>query len=95
MADDEPLVRVKPEAYEYRIYELELDYMFQLADTPESKAAYESLSRVKFNYLQDYPGRPLAPKPRPSEIPAPWTPPVMEWPARKERKPYTRKIKAA
>lgn len=89
------LIRVKAEAYEYRIYELEVDFMMQLAETPESQAAWDKYQKVKANYVRDYPGRPLNPKPRPSEQPAaPYGPPM--WPeAKKPRKPYTRKDKAA
>jgi hypothetical protein len=91
---DTPLIRVKPEAFEYRIYELEIDYMMQLADSPESKAAWESLEKVRANYFRAYPDRPLNPKPRPSETPSNANGAPM-WPTAKPRKPYTRKVKAA
>lgn len=78
-------IRGKAEAYEYRIYELEMAYMMQLAGTPESKAAWGLCERVKANYHRAYPGRPLHPKPRPSDSPAAH---VATWmgPPRKERK---------
>jgi hypothetical protein len=94
MADDKPLIRVKPEAYEYRIYELELDYMLTLADTPESKEKYELVERVTANYHRAYPGRPLNPKPRPVEGEVFASAPYFGS-APKQRKPYTRKPKAA
>jgi hypothetical protein len=65
------LVRVKAEAYEYRIYELEMAYLMQLAGTNASQIAWDACERVKASYHRDYPERPLNPKPRPSENPAP------------------------
>ena len=93
---DEPLVRVKAEAFEYRIYEMEMDYMMTLANTPESQAKYEAVERVKANYCCAYPDRPLNPKPRPVEGAVPsYSPPPQFGPPAKPRKPYTRRAKAA
>ncbi|OGX84119.1 hypothetical protein BEN47_16715 [Hymenobacter lapidarius] len=96
--DPEPLtlkIRVKAEAYEYRIYDLEIDYMMQLADTPESVAAKAKMERVTACYHRDYPGRPLHPKRDPA-LPAREGSP--HWPytaEKKARKPYTKRVKAA
>lgn len=94
MADDLPLVRVKAEAYEHRVYELELAYMFAPAGSPEGAAAWEACEKVKVNYARDYPGRPMRPHAaQPTEAP-----PIAasSWPvAKKPRKPYTRREKPA
>lgn len=97
------LIRVKAEAYEYRIYELEIAYMMQEPDTPESQAAWDSAERVKANYHRDYPDRPLNPKPRPDAVPSGWAAskgPIGSGEAaslrdKKPRKPYTRREKPA
>jgi len=91
----EQLVRVKAEAYEYRIYDLELAYMMQLAGTPESAAAKAIMEKVTASYHRDYPSRPLNPRPRPSEQPTPSVPFGPAAAEKKPRKPYTRKAKAA
>lgn len=91
---DTPLIRVKAEAFEYRIYELEIDYMMQLADSAESKAAWESLEKVRANYFRAYPDRALNPKPRPNDNPSAHVFQPMG-PPRKERKPYTKRAKVA
>ncbi|NVO33480.1 hypothetical protein [Hymenobacter lapidiphilus] len=89
-ATDGPKIRVKAEAYEHRIYELEVAFMMELDGTPESAAAKERMERVTASYYRYYPGRPLNPKPKPSQQPnvasASFGPP-----AKKPRKPYTKR----
>lgn len=91
----EELVRVKAEAYEHRIYELEYAYMMSQPDTEESKSLWASCQQVKANYMRDYPDRPLNPKPRPLEVPASHTPFAPAGAIKKPRKPYTRREKPA
>lgn len=96
--EPEPLtlrLRVKAEAYDYRIYEMEMAYMMQLAGTPGSDEAKAQMERVTANYHRDYPDRPLQPK-RDPRLPAPEGSPYWPYTAeKKSRKPYTRKAKAA
>ena len=90
------LTKVTAEGYEYRICELEIAYMMELAGTPESAAAKERMERVTARYHRDYPDRPLNPKRRPGATPASEGSPHWPYTAEKKvRKPYTKRVKPA
>jgi hypothetical protein len=89
-------MRVKAEAYEYRIYDLELAFMMELPDTVASSKARERMERVTAYYHRDYPDRPLRPR-RDPRRPLPESSPYWPYTAREKnpRKPYTKRAKVA
>lgn len=85
-------MRMRPEAYERRVYELEMEYMLAPAGSAEGKAAWDICERVKANYARAYPDRPLRPHPAKESAPAVST---VAFGPPKQKRAYTKRAKSA